>query len=186
LTYKRSGIIIKYGPLSNLSQEKKNMIKNNEEADDIKQLTIDLRNNNLLKLAVFSDILNRYIDIHLKDKVSWVKLYLLFILVSRGGGEMPTTELGRSVLRSKFNVSVLVNSLVKEKLVTRKNYKSDRRYIFVKITEKGLDFLRDSLVEIQPMEDQIKGWLDPVELKTVVASNRKLIVKFVEQVTDKL
>jgi DNA-binding MarR family transcriptional regulator len=162
------------------------MNRNKTEAAAIKQITADLRRNNLLKLAIFSDILNRYIDIQLKGRISRVKLYLLFVLVSRGGGEMPTTELGKSVLRSKFNISVIVNSLVKEKLVVRKHNKNDRRIILIKITGTGLDFLRNSLAEIRPLEKQIESWLDPVALKTVTTSNRKLIEKFVEQVTDRL
>ena len=65
--------------------------------------------------------------------------HVLKVLMKRG--ELPMSEVGRMVYRSKSNMTSLIDKLVENKLVKRLPDKKDRRVINIDITDNGIELL---------------------------------------------
>ena len=67
--------------------------------------------------------------------------HVLKVLMKRG--ELPMSEIGRTVYISKSNMTSLIDKLVENGLAERLPDKNDRRVINIAITEKGKDLLEN-------------------------------------------
>ena len=121
-----------------------------------------VRDSHLLRLAGFADQVDRFIDIKLKKKINRVKVLALISLISAGGTLTPS-ELGRRIIRTNDNVSKLLDSLVKDGVVTRYRKGKDRRNVQIKITPYGLDLINQILDEIRDEEVFIESCLESGE-----------------------
>ncbi len=141
-----------------------NKSRTNPTSSEIKALGKTISKTHLLRLAGLSDIIDRFIDIQLKDRVNWLKTFTLIILTIHDGSSTPS-ELGRIMLRPKENMTKIIDDLAKEGLVKRSRRSKDRRTVQIKLTSQGFNYMKEILKEIRPEEKLITEWLDPLELE---------------------
>lgn len=67
--------------------------------------------------------------------------HILRILETRGS--LPVSAIGKQLLIAKQNMTTLIDRLVNDGLVDRKNDDADRRITNIIITEKGREFLKE-------------------------------------------
>jgi DNA-binding MarR family transcriptional regulator len=69
-------------------------------------------------------------------------------------GPLPTSAIGKRLFIAKQNMTTLIDKLMGDGLVERKNDADDRRVINIVITEKGIEFLKGIMLALK---DIIKG-----------------------------
>jgi DNA-binding MarR family transcriptional regulator len=85
----------------------------------------------------------QHLDTMSNNKSShYVEFALLHSLILNGG-RMTPSQIGKEILRSKFSVTRIVNSLEKRGLVRREPYGDDPRTRDVLITRKGIQIVND-------------------------------------------
>jgi len=150
---------------------------------DVEKMRREILSMDLSRLAVFSDVMNRYILLRAKgDARTWVRVYAVTFIITRGGKVTPT-ELAKILLRSKNSVSQLINGLEKDGLVRRYHATEDRRTVYVEITPDGLSFIRAKFEVLKSLEEEIGSCLDSDELRTLVDLTRKLRLSLIEKLT---
>lgn len=132
--------------------------------DDIDVLNERIQRIPLLRLAGFADVVNRFFDIQLKDKVNWLKTFGLVLLTVRGGTAYPS-ELGRIMIRPSDTITRLTGELAKEGLVRRYRRGKDRRNVQIKITPEGQKYLTTILNTIENEEKLIESTMSVADLK---------------------
>lgn len=76
--------------------------------------------------------------------------YNVLRLLRGAGSELPCSELSERMLTRVPDITRLVDRLVQAKLVTRRRSRTDRRVVFVRLTEAG----RERLLQLdQPVRD---------------------------------
>ena len=74
------------------------------------------------------------------------------------GGTMSHTELAKWTNTKRHNVTSLVDRMNKEQLVTTKRSKTDRRFVYVSITNKGRKtFEQNNPIALSIMEQLMRG-----------------------------
>jgi DNA-binding MarR family transcriptional regulator len=68
-------------------------------------------------------------------------------------GPLPMSEIGKRLFIAKQNMTTIVDRLMSEGLVQRKNNDEDRRVIHIVITDKGIEYLR---MTMRTLKDIIK------------------------------
>jgi MarR family 2-MHQ and catechol resistance regulon transcriptional repressor len=58
-------------------------------------------------------------------------------------GPLSQTEIGKKILKSSGNITMVIDNLEKRGLVRRERRKSDRRYIIVRLTDEGHGLISD-------------------------------------------
>lgn len=149
-------------------------MKDFPEAAAIEKVADSIRGVLFTRLIVFSDVINRYVDIDLKDRANWVWIYALIVLTTRGHGTMTLGQLAQYMLRSNHAITKLADSLEKEGLVKRHRANKDRRTINIKITDKGLEYITKTLSNIKAIEKELRGVLDKNEDKELAATMLKI------------
>ena len=139
---------------------------NNLTPSEIKKFARTLWKTHLIRLAGLADVIDRFIDIQLKNRVNWLKTFALIILIFEGGRLTPS-ELGRAMHRSKENMTKVIDTLVKEGLVKRYRGAKDRRNVRIKITPEGINYMKEILKEIKKEENLVRSWFTTKELETV-------------------
>lgn len=138
---------------------------------------------NLSRLAVFSDVMNRYVLLRTKgDARTWLRVYAVTFIITRGGKVTPT-ELAKILLRSRNSVSQLINGLEKDGLVRRYHTTEDRRTVYVEVTSEGLSFIKARFKVLKSLEEEITSCLDDGELRIIVNLTRKLRLRLIEKLT---
>lgn len=159
------------------------MAKNSARPADIRETRRGLLSMNLSRLAVFSDVMNRYILLKAKgDARTWLKVYAITFIITRGGRVTPT-ELAKVLLRSKNSVSQLIAGLEKNGLVRRYHATEDRRTVYVEVTSDGLSFINTRLRVLKSLEEEIRSCLDDGELEVLIDLTRKLRLRLIEKLT---
>ena len=136
------------------------------------------------RIIAFSDVVNRYTQKILKNKVSWLRASALMFLITRGGTLTPG-QLARIMLRSNYSITKLIDGLEKDKLVKRYPHGNDRRSIQVKVTSQGLKYVLSSLKTVDAAEREFKSWLDDGEQENLAVTVRKLRDKLIEKVSKR-
>jgi DNA-binding MarR family transcriptional regulator len=139
---------------------------NNPAPSEIKKFRNTLWKTHLIRLAGLADVIDRFIDIQLKNRVNWLKTFSLIILIFEGGRLTPG-ELGHAMHRSKENMTKVIDALVKEGLVKRYRGGKDRRNVRIKITPEGINYMKQILKEIKKEENLVRSWFTPSELEAV-------------------
>jgi len=150
---------------------------------NIEKIRQEILSMNLSRLAVFSDVMNRYVLLRAKgDARTWLRVYAVTFIITRGGKVTPT-ELAKILLRSRNSVSQLINGLEKDGLVRRYHTTEDRRTVYVEVTSEGLSFIKARLKVLKSLEEEIKSCLDDGELQIIVDLTRKLRLGLIEKLT---
>jgi DNA-binding MarR family transcriptional regulator len=156
------------------------MVQKTATSQEIEPLGNALRKSHLLRIAGFADVIDRFIDIQLKDKVNWLKTFALTILIGEGGMLTPS-ELGRHMLRSTDNTTKLVDILVEGGLVKRYRRGKDRRNVQIKVTPAGLSFMTKVLADIESEGKLIQASMSPAELEKIETLTSTLIHQLIEK-----
>jgi DNA-binding MarR family transcriptional regulator len=98
---------------------------------------------------------------------------LLFILDKVG--RSPMSELGKFLLVSKPNITFLVDRLVEDGLVKRVPDESDRRVIYVHLTDKGKQSVQSKKEQALAMIAEKLSTLDDLDLNDLSKSLDKVI-----------
>jgi DNA-binding MarR family transcriptional regulator len=113
--------------------------------DDLKEVAEQILKTEFWSCVSFSDITSRYVEITMKiDNVSRLHGIAMYCLVLMGGSTTPT-QLAKKMFRSKHSMTKIIDSLEKEGLVMRDYTNKDRRVTFIKITQDGLDYVRQNI-----------------------------------------
>jgi DNA-binding MarR family transcriptional regulator len=149
----------------------------------IEKMRREILSMNLSRLAVFSDVMNRYVLLRAKgDARTWLRVYAVTFIITRGGKVTPT-ELAKILLRSRNSVSQLINGLEKDGLVKRYHTTEDRRTVYVEVTSEGLSFIKARFKVLKSLEEEITSCLDDGELRILVDLTRKLRLRLIEKLT---
>ncbi len=143
------------------------------DPDQVRALASALRSRQFPRLIVFADTVSRYVDSRLQNRASWLEINLVSFLVIRGGALTPS-RLAQEMLRSKHSMTRLIDSLEAQSLVVRDRSGSDRRTVQIRVTMRGLDFIREFLKEIDLFEERVMSRLDENERKTLMQIEKKL------------
>jgi DNA-binding MarR family transcriptional regulator len=73
--------------------------------------------------------------------------HILRILERRG--PLPMSAIGKRLLIAKQNMTTLIDKLINDGLVERRNDAADRRVINIVIKEKGIGFLKESMLGLK-------------------------------------
>jgi DNA-binding MarR family transcriptional regulator len=138
-----------------------------------------------LRIAGFADIVQRFVDIELKGKVNLLKTWVLAILVAAGGSITPG-ELQRSLLRTRHSISQVIDSMLKEGLITRYNDQDDRRIVHIQITRQGLSAMRRIYKEIDLAENEIRNLIDEDDLVKLASLIRLLRINLTKKISQNL
>jgi DNA-binding MarR family transcriptional regulator len=152
--------------------------------DEIEKVNIQIRSMQFPRIIVFADVVNRYAQKILKNKVSWLRASALIFLVTRGGTLTPG-QLARIMLRSNYSITKLIDGLEKDRLVKRYPDGKDRRSIKVKVTTEGLDYVISSLGDVIEAEHDLKSWLSDSETENLAVNIRKLRDKLIEKISER-
>jgi DNA-binding MarR family transcriptional regulator len=153
-------------------------------SDEIKKVNTQIRGMQIPRIIVFADVVNRYTQKILKDKVSWLRASALIFLITRGGTLSPG-QLARIMLRSNYSITKLIDGLEKDRLVKRYPDSKDRRSIKVKVTSEGLNYVISNLSNIAEAERELKCWLNDNERENLAAIIRKLRDKLIEKISER-
>lgn len=151
-------------------------MKNNDIVEQIKSARDAINQSEFLRIAGFADVINRFIGIELKEKFNWLKVFSLIVLINRGGTLTPG-EWGNIMFRTNDNMSKLANNLVKEGLVKRYRRGKDRRNVEISVTMAGLDYMYQTLSDIQEAEAQVHSVMSKKELEELERLHTILRVK---------
>lgn len=152
--------------------------------DEIEKVNTQIRSMQIPRIIAFADVVNRYTQKILKNKVSWLRASALIFLITRGGTLTPG-QLARIMLRSNYSITKLIDGLEKDRLVKRYPDGRDRRSIKVKVTSEGLNYVISSLSNVAEAERELKSWLDDDERENLAATVRKLRDRLIEKVSEK-
>ena len=64
-------------------------------------------------------------------------------------GPLPVSAIGKQLIIAKQNMTTLIDRLMKDELVERRYDAKDRRIINIVITEKGVNFLKESMMGLK-------------------------------------
>jgi DNA-binding MarR family transcriptional regulator len=151
---------------------------------EIERANIQIRSMQFPRIIAFADVVNRYTQKILKNKVSWLRASALMFLITRGGTLTPG-QLARIMLRSNYSITKLIDGLEKDKLVKRYPHGKDRRSIQVKVTSEGLNYVLSSLSNVVEAEREFKSWLNDDEQENLASTVRKLRDKLIEKVSKR-
>ena len=154
------------------------------DATEIEKMGNEILSNSFPRLVIFSDVVNRFVGIALKDRINWLKIEALIQLTVIGKGSFTHSEMARNMLRSKQQITKLVNDLEKNKLIKRTLDKENRRITHILITNKGLTYIRQSLRDIVLFENIVKGCINQAESKTLGDLIRKLRRAFIRELQN--
>jgi DNA-binding MarR family transcriptional regulator len=152
--------------------------------DEIERVNSRIRSLQMPRIIAFADVVNRYTQIILKNKVSWLRASALIFLITRGGRLTPS-QLARIMLRSNYSITKLIDGLEKDGLVKRCPDGKDRRSINVEVTSEGLNYVTSSLSNTVTAERELKSWLTKDELENLAPTIRKLRDKLIEKISKR-
>jgi DNA-binding MarR family transcriptional regulator len=158
----------------------KNMSLNNQGSHEIETTPKKIEEGHFWLCVAFADTIKRYCEITMKkDDVSPLHAIAMFYLVRAGGNSTPT-QLAELMFRSKHSVTKIVDNLEKEGLIVRDFSSKDRRVTRIKVTDAGLEYVKNNLNKGDKRAKHVIDCLDIAEQKTLVT----LTGKMCRQMTD--
>ena len=141
--------------------------------NQVEELAAQLNIRQFPRIVAFADVVSRYVEARLGKKVSWLEIHAVAILVMFGGS-LTMGTLGERMLRSSHSMTRLIDNLEKKGLVRRYRTSEDRRTINVKLTTRGLAFMKQHLDEIDSTEEKLMSSLNKKEIETLMRLIRKI------------
>lgn len=135
-----------------------------------------------LRYMVFSDIIQKYSNTMLKNKITWLKTSTLILIINRGG-KLNSSQLARILLRSNYSITKLVDGLEKEGLVIRRRDSKDRRIYQVCVTPLGCEFIIKSFELMSKGEARINTCLTKEESQQLIELSRRVRLNLIAHIT---
>ncbi|MFZ5354355.1 MAG: MarR family winged helix-turn-helix transcriptional regulator [Bacillota bacterium] len=134
--------------------------------------------NIFLILPLIKKKLMRHEGFALGEDLSTTHFQILFLLLEYG--EMSVTEMANSLEISKTNITQPIQKLIDKRYLKRIHSEDDRRYINIKLTAEGRDFLEEYKGCLaNSLEEKLSG-LQQSELDTLaqlLSSMKSIIAK---------
>ena len=89
-------------------------------------------------------------------------------------GPLYQTEIGKKLLRSSGNITMVIDNLEKRGYVKRERKKEDRRYMMVRLTDVGFDLIRKVFPPHAALISREMSVLSESEQKTLAQLCKKL------------
>jgi DNA-binding MarR family transcriptional regulator len=96
--------------------------------------------------------------------------HILRILERRG--PLPVSAIGKQLFIAKQNMTTLVDRLMNDGLVERKNDAADRRIINILITKKGVEFLKESMLGLEKIVRENLSKLNDEDIESLHSAFR--------------
>lgn len=160
---------------------RKNEIKTEKavpKSGAINATVVKLFENYFSRLMVISDVIDRYVDVSLKNEVNWLRMRAIITLITVGKGSMAPSKLARHLMRPAQNITVLLEGLARDGLIVKRRATKDRRGITVKVTNAGLSYVEQSLKRIASADKELRYCLEEDELAVIASVVRKAVRHF--------
>lgn len=147
-------------------------------SEEIQSVRDEIGARQLPQIIHFADVVNRWVHIYLNANTDWLRFFALLFLILRGGS-LTLSELARLMLRSNYRITRLVDSLEEDGLVVRDRSSTDRRTVRVKVTSAGLETMRVTLNDVEPVEKEVMSCLGGDEimpLRDMIARLRRRMI----------
>jgi DNA-binding MarR family transcriptional regulator len=158
------------------------MVKRVEKNESMEKIRKEIFDMHLSRILVFSDMINRYLQIKFKGESTWLRVHATLFLITRGGKLTPS-QLADIMLRSRNSVTKLIEGLEKDGFVKRTHSTEDRRIVYIEVSPAGLEFTMQHLRKLASLEKEIGQCLEPDELQQFVDLSRKLRLALIERLT---
>ena len=89
-------------------------------------------------------------------------------------GPLPVSAVGKKLIIAKQNMTTLIDRLMKDELVERKYDAKDRRIINIVITEKGIKFLRESMLGLKKIVRENLSNLNDEDIDSLYSALRTI------------
>jgi MarR family transcriptional regulator, organic hydroperoxide resistance regulator len=137
-------------------------------SEETKKIGDQVREGNFWLVSSFADTVSRYCEITMKtDDISPLHSIAMWHLVCAGGISTPT-RLAETMFRSKHSVTKIVDNLEKEGLIVRDFSNRDRRVTQIRLTPRGLQYLKSNQETATQYAEQVMNCLDASQQKTLV------------------
>lgn len=113
---------------------------------------------------------HRFTDLFDREGVTFQQYNVLRILRDAGPQGLPTLEIGERMVERTPGVTRIVDRLVAKEWVGRERCTDDRRKVWCRITERGLDLLARLDEPVAEADDDIFRGFDPEELEQMIHS----------------
>jgi DNA-binding MarR family transcriptional regulator len=149
--------------------------------EEIGEALLQVKETDFWLCVQFADTLLRYIEITMKQDsvVSRLQGSALYFLLLQGGVSTPT-RLASNMFRSKHSVTKIIDSLEKEGLVVRDFTNQDRRVTSIKLTEAGLERVKQRFSRGNERARKVMDSLDTGEQKKLVVLMEKMRQRMTE------
>jgi DNA-binding MarR family transcriptional regulator len=87
---------------------------------------------------------------------------------------MTPSELAKALLRPNPNITKLLDALVKDGLISRREVPNNRRTVSVEITNAGMEYIRQCLQKAALLDKEIKSYLTDIEIEFLLSVTSKL------------
>jgi DNA-binding MarR family transcriptional regulator len=145
------------------------------DTNEIKEVGVQISKAEFWSCISFSDTTSRYVETTMKiDNVSRLHGIAMYCLVIMGGSSTPT-QLAKMMFRSKHSMTKIIDSLEAEGLVTRDYTDKDRRVTYIKLTNDGLEYVKQNISEkANKRAQEAIACLDKSEQKILVTLMEKM------------
>jgi MarR family transcriptional regulator, 2-MHQ and catechol-resistance regulon repressor len=148
--------------------------------EDIKKVSRKIADMNFWLYVRFADITTRYLEVTMeKDNLSPLQSLATWFLVFLGGTATPT-QLARIMFRSKHSITQVVDNLEKEGLIVREYTNKDRRVTYIKLTDAGLERVKQNFHKGNKRAQEVMVCLDSNEQQTMVDLSEKMRKRMIE------
>jgi DNA-binding MarR family transcriptional regulator len=89
-------------------------------------------------------------------------------------GPLPVSAIGKQLIIAKQNMTTLIDRLMKDGLVERRYDTKDRRIINILITEKGIKFLKESMLGLKKIVGENLSKLSDEDIESLYAAFRTI------------
>lgn len=133
------------------------------------------------KLKVFSDIskIYRALQRELNKRLDKIGLTYLDFWVLKALTEGPSTmvALSKRFYVTQSAITIAVDRLERNKLVKRERDRQDRRVIYVKITEEGLNAFHQGMEIYEKLAKEVLEGIDEREIERAVMTLEKILAR---------
>jgi DNA-binding MarR family transcriptional regulator len=89
-------------------------------------------------------------------------------------GPLPVSAIGKQLIIAKQNMTTLIDRLMKDELVERRLDAKDRRIINILITEKGVKFLKESMLGLKKIVRENLANLNDEDIDSLYSAFRTI------------
>jgi DNA-binding MarR family transcriptional regulator len=99
--------------------------------------------------------------------------YQILRILERSG-PLPVSAIGKRLFIAKQNMTTLIDKLMNDGLVERRSHATDRRVTNIFITEKGIRFLKESMLSLKNIVKGNLSELSDEDIESLCASFRTI------------